>query len=349
MARRKDGLPTYRKHSSGLAFVECRGRRKYLGLHGSDESLAQYRVICDKIRAERRADGIASKPTAVDVATVAGLVQAFHRHAKAFYRGPDGAETTWLKFLKRTLGELTGKFGALNVSAFGAKELKAFRAAWIAKNAERRTTNSRVGAVVQMFAWGVEEGIVDAGTWQTLKAVRPLQAGRSDAKESAPVTTVPDEVVERTIAELRPEHVARVRFQLLTGCRPGEACSLTADQVDQSDEIWIYRPRRHKMRYRGKKRAIAIGARGQEQARILFGFRPVNVDTYRQAIIRAAARAGVPQWFPNQLRHNRGTEIRRAYGLEAAQTALGHERADVTQIYAERDLELAKRVAREIG
>lgn len=49
------------------------------------------------------------------------------------------------------------------------------------------------------------------------------------------------------------------------------------------------------------------------------------------------------------LRHSRGTEIRREFGLEAAQVTLGHRNADVTQVYAERDEELAKRVAQQFG
>lgn len=57
----------------------------------------------------------------------------------------------------------------------------------------------------------------------------------------------------------------------------------------------------------------------------------------------------VPRWSPNQLRHAAATEIRRQFGLEAAQVTLGHARADVTQVYAERDLELAREVARKIG
>jgi integrase len=54
-------------------------------------------------------------------------------------------------------------------------------------------------------------------------------------------------------------------------------------------------------------------------------------------------------WFPNQLRHTAGTEIRKQYGLEAAQTVLGHSKADVTEVYAERDYALAARVAKEVG
>lgn len=55
------------------------------------------------------------------------------------------------------------------------------------------------------------------------------------------------------------------------------------------------------------------------------------------------------RWGPNRLRHSRGTEVRKAFGLEAAQVTLGHRKADVTQIYAERNEELAKQVAREAG
>jgi len=88
-------------------------------------------------------------------------------------------------------------------------------------------------------------------------------------------------------------------------------------------------------------------------------------NSYRRAIHRAlalanrkrkesAGEAGIdvellPQWSPNQLRHTAGTEIRRHYGIEAAQTVLGHAQADVTQVYAERDYELAKRIMREVG
>jgi integrase len=55
------------------------------------------------------------------------------------------------------------------------------------------------------------------------------------------------------------------------------------------------------------------------------------------------------RWHPNQLRHSAATKIRAAFGLEAAQTVLGHARADVTQVYAERDLSKAIEVMREVG
>ena len=54
-------------------------------------------------------------------------------------------------------------------------------------------------------------------------------------------------------------------------------------------------------------------------------------------------------WHPHQLRHNYATMVRHKYGLEAAQVLLGHSKADVTQIYAERDLNNATQVAAKIG
>jgi integrase len=74
-----------------------------------------------------------------------------------------------------------------------------------------------------------------------------------------------------------------------------------------------------------------------------------TVAAYGYAVRKAAGKAGVPHWHPNQLRHTFATAVRKAHGLEAAQVLLGHSRADVTQVYAERDTALAAAVAAKIG
>jgi integrase len=94
------------------------------------------------------------------------------------------------------------------------------------------------------------------------------------------------------------------------------------------------------------------------------------VDAYRRAIHRAVQLANrkvakeaaeakargehveavlLPKWSPNQLRHTAGTAIRKQFGLEAAQVVLGHRKADVTEVYAERDIDLARRVIAQVG
>jgi integrase len=97
--------------------------------------------------------------------------------------------------------------------------------------------------------------------------------------------------------------------------------------------------------------------------------------TYRQAVIRACDRAFLhpvlskikrkeltahqrrelkewrrtQRWSPLRLRHTAATTIRSRFGLEASQVILGHAKADVTQLYAERDLAKAHSIMAEIG
>ena len=71
--------------------------------------------------------------------------------------------------------------------------------------------------------------------------------------------------------------------------------------------------------------------------------------SYGQAVRRACKTAGVDPWSPNQIRHTRGTQIRKERGLEAAGAVLGHAHLNTTEIYAEINLELARRVAAEMG
>ena len=87
--------------------------------------------------------------------------------------------------------------------------------------------------------------------------------------------------------------------------------------------------------------------------------------SYRRAIHRACEKAFPPpekltapelvawrvehQWSPNQLRHTAATEIRKNFGLEAAQILMGHSKCDVKQIYAERDLKRAMEIVHRVG
>jgi integrase len=79
-----------------------------------------------------------------------------------------------------------------------------------------------------------------------------------------------------------------------------------------------------------------------------------TTHSYRRVIAYAVEKANaagnpVPNWHPHQLRHSRATEVRRDFGIEGAQVVLGHARASITEVYAERDLEFAKRIARKTG
>lgn len=121
------------------------------------------------------------------------------------------------------------------------------------------------------------------------------------------------------------------------------------------DDDWLFSPARaREERYRRLRAARKSPVQPSQASRKKAAPKRApgaryNVSGYDHAIERACARAGVPRWSSNQLRHTFATGVRKRYGLEAAQVLLGHAKADVTQIYAERDLDLALRVAGEVG
>lgn len=143
----------------------------------------------------------------------------------------------------------------------------------------------------------------------------------------------------------------------------------------QESEIWrLSNPRTNSPRKRKTKLYPGDAARYARYVAARKAVRPYpksvlrlntyyTTDTYRQSVNYCIKRANaacerlgltdtIPHWFPHQLRHTRATEIRRSeskYGLEGAQVFLGHAHADVTQIYAERDMDLARRIALEMG
>jgi len=58
-------------------------------------------------------------------------------------------------------------------------------------------------------------------------------------------------------------------------------------------------------------------------------------DSYRQAIQRAASKAGVPHWFPYMLRHTAQTEVRKTMGLEYSQALGGASTRQMAEHYAQ--------------
>ena len=71
-----------------------------------------------------------------------------------------------------------------------------------------------------------------------------------------------------------------------------------------------------------------------------------DAASYRQAIQRAAAKAGVPHWHPYQCRHLTATAVRAALGIEDAKALLGHSTAAMTAHYARESIEAATRAAK---
>jgi integrase len=91
--------------------------------------------------------------------------------------------------------------------------------------------------------------------------------------------------------------------------------------------------------------AVTRGIKAANQERACERCKPLPAD---QRCAKCQADV-IPSWHVNQLRHTFATIARKQFGLEASQVLLGHQYADVTQVYAERNHTLAAQVAAKIG
>jgi integrase len=376
-------VPKFSLHkATGQAKVRWQGKDHYLGRHGSPEAWERYCEFIAKLPKPEPEPSAPPEPQPGEKLFVTQVVEHFYFHAKSYYVHPDGTPTGEHVTIRCALKPLKDEFGEQLAQDFGPRKLKQLQQIIIKLGWSRRYVNKVTNIVRRCFKWAASEELIPGFIPEALRSVDAIKKGRSGAREKPEVTAVADDVVDATLPELPAMVAAMVRIQRLTGMRPGEILKLTPDQIDRSDpELWVYRLAEHKTAHHGKGRTIMIGPQASAilapwlfkagEGRIFRIYR----DGYRQAIIRACARAfphaelskiardqltpeqtaelrtwnRAHQWHPNQLHHTYATEVRRKYGLEAAQVLLGHSRADVTQTYAERDLEKARQVARKIG
>jgi integrase len=376
-------FPPYprRPHSSGRARLSMDRRTLYLeGEHGSAESWQHYNRLLGEWTSRTKAEASASSIRKTGCLSIAEVVASYLEHSDRYY-----GQSREAKNIGDSLRPLIRLYGSELAESFTPAKLKLIREAmlvgsWLTDEEQKRrfkrygrepgvcrkTANQRTRRIVRMFRWAVAEELIPAAVWQSLRAVESIRAGRhATARESPPVPPVPILHMAKTLGKLSATVAAMVRVQFLTGMRPGEICSLSAEEIDRSKPVWVYRPTLHKTRHHGHVRQIAIGPRAKRiLARFLavtpagILFRPHGANargdrytpmTYGREITRAAARANVPHWRPNQIRHTAATEVERRFGLDQARAVLGHRSTDITKTYAAADLSIAAAVASVIG
>jgi integrase len=255
-------VPKYRHHKpSGQAVVTLSGKDQYLGPWKSKASRAEYdRLIGEWLAAGR------SLPKPEAQLTVAELALRYLNFAKRYYR-QDGEPTRSLERVKTSIRVLKESYAYTLVGDFGPLALQALQHKLATSGLSRRYVNYLIDTIRRMFKWGVSQEIVPETVYRALTAVTGLRAGRTEAREMEPIGPVEDAVVEATLPYLSPIVADMVRFQQATGCRPAEVCAIRPCDIDTSGHAWIYTPRRHKTQYRGHKRIIFIGPRGQDVLR----------------------------------------------------------------------------------
>ncbi len=290
--------PKYRLHkSSGRALIEFDGRRYWLGKHGTAESKARFKAKVAEWAAKhgRVIEGASpTRPTAGPVLVKELILRFWSEHVTEYYK-KHGRPTTTQNDIRTALKTLRRLYGDTPAVEFDQVRLDAYRNELIDVRRNRiGTVNYRINHVREMFRWGAEKKIVPASVWQELLTLKNLKPGRTRAEPNRRVPPVADQVIEQTLAHLPPIVAVMVRFQRLTGCRPGEVCSLRpcdiegapgpAQATPAGDEappvlplrpapatakgamraIWIYRPEGHKTEHHGIERRVYIGPKAQE-------------------------------------------------------------------------------------
>ena len=349
-------LPKYCLHkASGRASVRIDGKMYYLGKHGSQASRREY----DRIIGEFIANGRQAFHDP-DTVLIENLIVSFLDYVE---KECSYCPSSLLR-INRPLQLLNELYGKTTVAQFTPSALKALRRQYLERGLARDTINAYIWTIKRMFTWGIEEEIVPPDVGGAIKSVKDLQIGKTTAREYNDVAPVADDILEKTLPHIESKQFRDMaRVQRLIGGRPQDVHNMRFCDIDRSAEIWRYAPFAHKTKKLGKTRLLPIGPKAQailknyldreEPASEEFVFpRPrgkCQTRQYCEAIAKACAKAGVPPWRPNQLRHAAAKEVRDRFDLDHAQAVLGHANARMTEHYAEVSFEKAAKVAREIG
>ncbi len=355
--------------ATGLAKIRVDGKDIYLGKYGTPESKARYEQECKKL--------LVGTPSDESRFTCNELALRFTAHAERYYV-KDGKPTSEVRVLKSAIAMLVATHGKTLAINFGPVALGDVRDAMIAADWVRTSINGQIDRLRRVFRWASEKELIPASIWHGLRSLKGLTRGRYAVKESGPVRPVNWKHVDAIQPHCGPLLWGMIQTQKLTGMRPGELVIMRPCDIDRSEDVWIYTPSAHKTEHHDKTRLIAIGPRCQAVLQPFldatqptqFVFRPqdrlreyrgenckpdprlndcYSTGTYSRAIARVLDRAGIPHWHPHQLRHSRATELRAKVGLEKTQPVMGHENANMTERYAEQDLNTAIEVMRAHG
>ena len=346
-------------------YVTLGGREHYLGPPQPKRRTEppEVRREYERLVGEYLAGRARPAPPAAKGLTVAELVVAYREHAARRYR--KGARTE-PKTIKAALAPVAELYGATLASDFGPRALAAVRDRYAALGWERGHVNAQVRRVRGMFRWAVSMELVPDTVWLRLKTLPGLRAGEYGLREAAPVADVPDAVIEATLPAMPPDLARLVQVHRLIGCRSDEVCQMTPAMLERlpdpespTGETWRYTPAESKTgeRYWVGPKAQALllplleAAAPDEPLFVSRRGLAYNRNSYYQAVGRAAKRAGVPHWYPLNIRHRAAEEARQGHekGIEAVQARLRHAEVSVSQVYASNRDNLGRDVARRFG
>jgi len=339
--------------SSGLARCRIKGKDYYLGKYGSPEAATAYA----RLVAELAAGQVPARAKDPPPLTVMQVVSDWTARVLPSY-DPEGGEPD---AFPRSIAPLLQLFGALPAKDFDAARLDLVRQEMVRKSWCRNVINRRVVRIRTLWRWAEAQGHVPRGSWAHLRTLPGLGRNNHAVRQTEAVQPAQWQDVKAVLRYCSPVVKMMLLMMWWSGMRSGEVCRMKAGEIERTGAVWLYRPTRHKMAYRGQARVIALGKKCQACLYKLLpdvgpdGWvflsrlrRPYDGVSYARAVLRASRQAGV-SLTPYSCRHAFKLRITRKFGLDAARAALGQSSLGSTNGYAAgQDVLTATRVAGEM-
>ncbi len=283
------------------------------------------------------------------------LVGQYQKYADGYYRKPTGEPTTEAASVRQATEQLVNCVGNIPANSLNPIQLAKYREGLIERGNSRKTINDKMDRVRRMYKWGVAHGLVSERVLMRISTLPCLKRGRTQAHENRTIKPVQAYQLLASMREMSMSMQRLVRVHYMTGMRPSEVCGMSWDEIEATPDGLVYKPAEHKNAWRDEDRIVVLGPRVTKIITSNYATSgPVLPNKsgeyytrcgYRCNVKNACKRAGVPIWFPGQLRHNAASRVQRRRDLESARLALGHKHIKTTQIYAERDMRELQRVA----
>jgi integrase len=352
-----------RHKSRGLAYASwiAKGKRQwaYFGQWGTEEANERYRRFCAAWSSPNSHPEMA-RPY------IAEFVEAWLDHCQANYVKFD-RQTSEYHIQRSAMSFLLSLYGSEYVQDFSLTKLEAVRNAMIKQQYVRDTINGYISRIIRAFRWGVGRKFVPPSVLHECESIQHLKAGRANVPESKKVTSAPIKLIRMVQDHFRGSASTTmladmIELQLLTGMRPSDVCGMRWEDLDRSENVWVYRVclEVNKTTHMEKPRIVMLGPKAQaivKKSLNLSGYvftllsgRPIQRNRYGFRIRQACDELQIPRWHPHQLRHNYATEIKRRYESDRiAAAAIGDSEEVTRRVYLDEDNTVAKRIAAEIG
>ncbi|MCC6796666.1 MAG: site-specific integrase [Candidatus Hydrogenedentes bacterium] len=264
--------PKLRLHkSTQQGYVVLNGRYIYLGRYDHPATAERYhRVIAEWIANHRQL------PVEAEDISITEIVAQYWNHVVIYYVDPRGLPTSSRENIRRALKPVNALYGSARAVAFGPKSLRAVRQTWIDAGLARKTVNSYTAEVKRLFKWAASHELIPVTAYQALHTLDGLKRGRSEARETAPVLSVPPADIAAVLPNVSRQVQALIQLQILTGARSGELLTLRPLDFDTSGAVWLVRLAHHKTSYRGHDRILYFGPRAQRVLKEFLNDRPVH-------------------------------------------------------------------------